>query len=512
MKEMPSGQTSHEAGPHAKLAELSRLIEHGPEFAFTKGLVERFPQAGLYVVGGAVRDTILGRTPKDYDFIVTKVAPSSLEEFLASQGRVDLTGRNFGVFKFRPRGIELAEDFDLALPRRDFAAGTGGYRDVETQSDPNLPVEADLARRDFTVNAMAWDVRQNILLDPYGGQADLESRIIRAVGEPKERFNEDYSRMLRGLRQATQFGFDFDPDTWTAIQSEIAHLNDATPKGEYMVPREVIAKELLKSLDQNPVRTMDLWDESGAFTTLMPDLLKLKGCEQSPDYHSEGDAWQHTRLLLEKLGSEEFRRVFGVEKVPVEVVLAGMFHDIGKPKTRKVSTDGAGHISFNGHDEVGSHLAGRLSRRLKIHAVPGLGVPTENIAWLVGNHMFTHTSEAQNVRPSTIAKRFLDPNRPGRELLMLSWADSAASLRPDGQSDTTHEDEYLRVVEKLRQTFTQGEIRPKALIDGAQVMQILQIKSGTQVGEMLDRLLDAQAQGLIHDAAEAEEYVRHSLR
>lgn len=508
MKEMMSGETK----PNSRLEQLSQLIEHGPEFAFTKGLAERFPNAGLYLVGGAVRDAVLGKRPKDYDFIVTKVAPSDLEGFLASQGRVDLTGRNFGVFKFKPRGIEMDEDFDLALPRRDFAAGTGGYRDVEAQSDPNLPVEADLARRDFTMNAMAWDVRNNALIDPYGGRADLEAKLIRAVGVPQERFKEDYSRMLRGLRQAIQFGFDFDPDTWSAIQSEIAHLNDAAPSGEWKVPREVISRELLKSLDKNPVRTMDLWDESGAFETTMPEMLELKGCEQSPDWHSEGDVWTHTRLLLEKLGSDEFRRVFGEEKPSVEVALAGMLHDIGKPKTRKASLDGTGHVSFYGHDEVGSRMAGRISRRLKIHAVPGLGIPTENVAWLVANHMFMHTVKPNEARPSTLAKRLLDPNRPGRELMMLTWADAAASIQPNGHGDTSQEEEYVRVIEKLGRTFTRGEIRPKALLDGDQVMQITGLKPGQKVGEALDCLLDAQAEGLIHDAAEAEEYVRHSLR
>jgi poly(A) polymerase len=444
---------------------------------------------------------------------VTKVAPSDLEEFLASQGRVDLTGRNFGVFKFCPSGFELEEDFDLALPRRDFAAGTGGYRDVEAQSDPNLPIEDDLARRDFTMNAMAWDVRNGQLVDPYGGRADLEAKRIRAVGEPKERFKEDYSRMLRGLRQSAQFGFDFDPDTWAAIKSEMPRLNDQR-EGEWVVPRETIAKELLKSLNLNPVRTLDLWDESGAFEVLMPEMLKLKGCEQSPDYHSEGDVWKHTRLLLERLGSEEFRRVFGDEKAPIKVVLAGMCHDIGKPKTRREEPrpGQAHHVTFHGHDDVGSRIAGRIARRLKIFAVPGLGVSSEDVTWLVANHMFTHTTEPKNVRPSTLTKRFLDPNRPGREILMLSWADSAASLRPDGHGDPSQEEEYLRVIEKLGQTFTSGEMRPKALLDGDDVMRILQIKAGTQVGDILDRLLDAQAQGLIHDAAEAEEYVRHSLR
>lgn len=479
-----------------------------PEFAFFQQLLDLYPQAGVYLAGGAVRDVLLNRAPKDHDFIVTGVAPADLEVFLASRGRVDLTGRNFGVFKFKPEGFDLAEDIDIALPRRDRATGTGGYRDVEAQSDPNLPVEDDLARRDFTVNAMAQDARTGALIDPHGGRTDLGARLIRAVGEPRARFQEDYSRMLRGLRLAIQLGFEIESTTWQAIKSEIDHLNDQRD-GEWVVPREVVAREFLKSLDADPVRTLDLWDVAGAFGVLMPELLRLKGCRQSPTHHAEGDVWVHTRLALTRLTSPEFRQIFGDEPPSVQLKLALLLHDIGKPDAwREVD----GHITTHGHAEMGARIAAEIVRRLKLY-VTGDGITLESIAWLVANHMTPHEVAASTVRPAELVRMFLNPGHPGSDLLKLVWADAFAAQQADGHFGYPGELAYVRRVEELRRVLNwSADGHPQPLLGGAAIMRILGIEPGPRISEVQDSLLDAQARGEIHDTQEAEAYVRDSLR
>ncbi|MBI4434803.1 hypothetical protein HY635_03260, partial [Candidatus Uhrbacteria bacterium] len=311
--------------PDDRLAALGARLESDPSFAFLRELTAEHADAEAYLVGGIVRDASLGRDAKDYDFVVRGVSADALRAFLAARGRVDLVGRNFGVFKFLPSGWpEDAEAIDIALPRTEHAEGTGGYRDVDVQSDPTLPIAADLARRDFTINAMAWDVRNRTLIDPFNGRDDLTQRIIRAVGNPSERFAEDRSRTLRGLRFAAQLGFDIEPATMAAIRATMPTINEQRPARktheqltllpgalEYVTPREIVARELIKSFDADPVRSMDLWDDAGAIAELMPEALAMKGCAQPDIYHSEGDVWTHTRLALAKLSSPEYRAEFG---------------------------------------------------------------------------------------------------------------------------------------------------------------------------------------------------------
>ncbi len=494
------------------LARLTELVDSEPEFAFAKELGEAFPEACVYLVGGSVRDIVLDRPSKDYDFIVTGVGPAALEKFLGERGGVNLVGRSFGVFKFKPE--ESSTVIDIALPRRDIAAGTGGYKDVETQSDPNMPVEEDLARRDFTFNAMAWDVRASRLIDPHEGLLDLLDKKVRAVGTASERFKEDYSRMLRGLRMAAAFGFDFDLETWEAIKKEMVHINDARPaagKTERVVPHEVIGREFLKSLKADPVRTMDLWDESGAIGELMPELLKMKGCEQPKEYHSEGDVWVHTRLALLKLSSPEFKELFGDREPSVEVKLAVLLHDVGKPLSMQTpEKDGTARISFIGHDKAGAPVAATIAERMKFASVEGMNVSPARVKWLVEEHLFSHNVDPKEARATTLKKRFFNPNYDGTDLLMVAFADAAAAERPDGTGDTSRVKEYWQKIAEMREKFG-VERRVKPLLNGEEVMKILGIRPGPEVKKALELLIDAQAEGRIATREEAEEYLKKSL-
>ncbi|MDO8435147.1 MAG: RNA nucleotidyltransferase, partial [bacterium] len=236
-------------------------------------------EGSVYLVGGVVRDLFLGRAVGDVDVVVAGVPLETLSERLEKVGRTDLVGKRFGVIKFTlPDGPTL----DIALPRTEHAlSGSGHRRDFAVDFDPNLPIERDLERRDFTVNAMAARLEHDgsvALVDAFGGREDLERKRIRAVGDPGTRFGEDFSRMLRGIRFACELGFEIEPVTWRAIQEHMAHLEDKDASGDFIVPREVVAKELLRALLGNPPAAFDLFDTSGAFRVLIPELYAMQGC------------------------------------------------------------------------------------------------------------------------------------------------------------------------------------------------------------------------------------------
>ncbi|MDD5222248.1 MAG: hypothetical protein PHY10_03690, partial [Patescibacteria group bacterium] len=305
-------------------------------FKFISKLHQEFPVAEIYLVGGAVRDLLLGRLSKDIDFVVRGVSAQKLEIFLAKYGSVNLVGKNFGVFKFVPEGGDAHNPIDIALPRTEHSFGTGGYRDFDVQSDEKLSIEEDLSRRDFTINAMALDIttpKKMKIIDPFFGLKDLKKKIIRAVGNPLDRFQEDYSRMLRAIRFSCQTGFSIEKSTKQAIKESVARLNDFNREvtlvndGERVesevyetriMPYEVIAKEFLKAFVSNPAKAFDLFDELGVFKELIPEMLAMKGCPQEPRFHSEGDVWQHTRLTLEKLASKKFKTKFHQKKLEVQ--------------------------------------------------------------------------------------------------------------------------------------------------------------------------------------------------
>ncbi|MDO8598911.1 MAG: hypothetical protein Q7S02_02285, partial [bacterium] len=389
----------------ARLAELGRQIDAEPGLSFLRALADELPESEAYLVGGIVRDAQLGRDAKDFDFVIRGVPADALRTFLESRGRVDLVGRNFGVLKFVPHGWpEHAEAIDIALPRTEHAEGTGGYRDFDVQADHALPIEDDLSRRDFTINAMAWDIQNRRLVDPFGGRADLEARTIRAVRDPRERFGEDRSRMLRCLRFAAQLGFDIDPETMAAIRELMPHINEQRPATktheqttllrdvEFITPREIIAREFIKSFVADPVRSMDFWDDAGAIAELMPEALAMKGCAQPEQYHSEGDVWVHTRLALSKLDSPEYRAEFGDDKPSALVTLGVFFHDFGKPPTQRTpERDHTDRIRFDGHDEVGGEMVRAIARRLAFASPFPKGHPLhvnpEDLGLVVDHHL-----------------------------------------------------------------------------------------------------------------------------
>ncbi|MFA6603667.1 MAG: HD domain-containing protein [Patescibacteria group bacterium] len=496
--------------------EFARRLESEPDLAFLPELYGRFPKAEFYLVGGAVRDQLLGRQGfKDYDLVVRNVTLEELSGSLAEAGSVDLVGRNFGVLKFWPKRGEAEparEAVDIAWPRTETAGGSGGYRDFDVQADPALPIERDLARRDLTVNAIAWDMRLQRFIDPYGGREDIRSKTLRAVGEPAARFQEDYSRMLRVARLACQLGFTIEERTWDAVRALMPRINDERAVladgreiSERVVPYETIAKELFKAFDADPVRALDLFEQCGALFQLMPELRLLSTCEQSPDHHREGNVWTHTKLAMAKLVSPEFAARFPGERAGAETALAVLLHDIGKPATAKRA---AGGFTFYNHEEVGSGLARQIADRLKLASAPGRKISSERLAGLVKNHLFPNMVRVDEVRKTTLAKYFLADRDAGRELLHLAFADASASLPGDGEPDLSNLDRLLTELSVLEKRSDCGSgSRSAQLLTGREVMETLHLAPGPEIGRVLEEVKEAQLKGQIATPDAAKSFI-----
>lgn len=519
--------------------KLLALKKREPIRALTSAFKAAFPKGELYLVGGTVRDALMGRDDnKDWDLVVRLVKPDALEKFLKKLGRVDLVGKRFGVWKFLPAAplptlspsgareaiIDIAlpaeasprqTAIDIALPRTEHSFNSGGYRDVAIDSDPELPIEKDLARRDFTVNAMALRLTPKpMLIDPFDGQKDLRAKIIRTVGEAGERFREDYSRMLRGLRFACQLGFAIEPHTMGAIRVFMPRINDYqhTPLGNMrVVATEIIARELAKALVSDPVRAYDLWHESGATEALMPELLAMRGCKQPVNFHSEGDVWTHTRLALSKIGDDGFKKLFGAEKPTATVYFGTLFHDIGKPATMQTPEEhGTDRVRYTNHDRVGAEMTEAIAKRLTLSAAEGFDIDTEKLAWIVRNHLFVLNGHIDEIRPNTLEKYFFNPNLPGRELLMVMYCDGMAAV-PEGGLKPDHLKNLVRLMERIDElaALGAGKKLPPPILNGGEIMKILKIEPGPKVGEIITALREEQLQGKVKTRKEAERFIKN---
>jgi tRNA nucleotidyltransferase/poly(A) polymerase len=460
-------------------------------------LVQRVPNAELYIVGGCVRDALLGRKPSDVDFLIRKISYDRIARSLKRFGKAELVGKQFGVVKFTPRGSR--ETYDIALPRLEHSLHyTGGYHDFVVHPSSRLPIEADLGRRDFTINAMAWEVRTKRFIDPYGGLNDLASRTIRTVGSPALRFREDYSRMLRALRIAIQLDFIIEPATWRTLRAMVGHLNES------IVPRETIASEFMKMFSQNPLETVDLCDLSGILRTLMPEAEKMKECLQQPEHHREGSVWNHARLCIEAFSSPVFQRVLPDHQPDPELLFAAWLHDVGKPFTCRMERR-AGHdvVTYHNHEVAGADIAAGMAERLRLSSVDG-SIQPERIQWLIKNHLLI--LNADSLRPNTVEKYFCNPHRSGEKLLALMLADTLASLPLHGEPRL----DGIRLLKaKIALVRRRGYTRsqPIKLLTGSEIMRALHLTAGPKVGALLDDLRTAQLEGRVRTKQQAKRYL-----
>lgn len=505
--------------------QQERLIEKNtqrilrdPRFRFWADFAKKFPKGEVYLVGGAVRDFVMGRGTKDLDFIVRNVPAKQLMQLLTCHGRVDLVGKRFGVLKFMPKKWD-GEALDIALPRTDHSFNSGGYKDFFIQSNPRLPIAADLARRDFTVNAIAVRVesgksRVESIIDPFGGLKDIQKKVLRTVGEPRARFQEDYSRMLRGLRFACQLDFSIEKKTWGALKKCMPRVQ-LRRDGIYVVPRETIGRELVKAFVANPLTAFDLWNTSGAFGEILPELLPMKRCPQPPAYHSEGDVWTHTRLALSHLVSPPFRRLFpDLDPYAAILVFGALLHDIGKPKTLKTpKRDGTDRIRFDGHDLTGAEMTQGIAERLRLSQFPKddprFHINGDMLVWLIRYHMLFGENIVRAMKATTIEKYFLKDRYRGRLFQALAWVDMAASVPARGKQNW----KPLRIVQgrivDIEKQLRRTSVKP--LVNGAEIMKRFALQSGPFIGQLLDALREEQLQGRVRTKKSAVEFLKGKI-
>ena len=422
-----------------------------------------------YLAGGCVRDMLLGSEPTDYD-VTTDATPHEVMRIFPETYAV---GAQFGVVL-----VPLPKDgreFEAAAPPHPIEVAT--FRSDGIYSDGRHPDQVqyskspkeDVQRRDFTINGLLMDPLDNDrVLDFVGGRADLSAGIIRAIGDPERRFQEDKLRMLRAVRFATRFGYTIDPPTFAAIQKLAPTI--------HQVSRERVRDELTKMLTEGHARqAFELLDQSGLLKEVLPEITRMHGVKQPPQFHPEGDVWVHTMMLLAQLPANGSRTL----------AWGALLHDVGKPPTFRVAPD---RIRFDGHVEVGVRMTHEICRRLNFS-----NDDTEQIEALVANHM--RFKDVERMKPATL-KRFLRMPEFD-EHMELHRMDCLASHGDLGL--------YEYATEKLR-TIPPEEIRPEPLITGDDLIH-LGYAPGPRFKEILARVEDAQLEGKIHSREEAVEFV-----
>jgi poly(A) polymerase len=440
---------------------MSNSKEHATELVRT--LRDRGHQA--YFAGGCVRDLLLGRDPSDYD-VATDATPQQVMQIFPQTYAV---GEQFGVVLVPESSGAPA--IEVATFRSDVSYSDGRHPDeVRFTKDPR----EDAQRRDFTINGMMLDPlilpgTTNNVLDFVGGQADLKAGIIRAIGDPNRRFEEDKLRMLRAVRFAARFSYMIDPATVQAVQQLAPSIQQ--------VSAERVGEELSKMLTEGQARrAFELLDETRLLPEVLPEIAAMKGVEQPAQYHPEGDIFVHTLLLLEKLPA-------GSSKT---LAWGALLHDVGKPPTFRIAPD---RIRFDGHVEVGVKMAAEILRRLRFS-----NDETDQILALVDNHM--RFGQVERMKQSTL-KRFLRLPEFD-EHLELHRIDCLSS---HGQLEAY---EYTR--EQMR-SMPPEAIRPTPLITGRDLIEA-SYEPGPRFKEVLTAVEDAQLEGRLTSREAAMEFVR----
>ena len=412
------------------------------------------------LVGGCVRDLLLGREPADYD-VATDATPVEVAGLFPESVAV---GAQFGVILIPKNGLKV----EVATFRSDLGYSDGRHPDRVIYS--KTPQE-DVQRRDFTINGLLMRHDNGGVLDFVGGQQDLSAGMIRAIGDPELRFAEDKLRMMRAVRFTARFGFKIEEATFAAVKRHAAEIQQVSP--------ERLREELTKMLTEGATRrAFELLDEMGLLEQVLPEISAMKGVEQPPEFHPEGDVWIHTRLMLEQLAK-------GASPTLTWGVL---LHDVGKPPTFQSAAETGDRIRFNHHVEVGVKMAEAICRRFRFSSGE-----TEQISALVANHMRFGAVEA--MKKATL-KRFLRLPRFD-EHLELHRLDCLSSHR--------HLDSYEFVQRFLDETPPE-QVRPERLVTGDDLLA-MGLQPGPEFARILRGIEDAQLEGHLKTKEGAKEYV-----
>jgi poly(A) polymerase len=414
-----------------------------------------------YLVGGCVRDLELGREPEDYD-LSTDAHPERVQELFPESLAI---GAQFGVILVVEDGAEV----EVATFRSDVSYSDGRHPDSVVYASS---AREDVFRRDFTINGLLLDPVSGEVLDYVGGRADLRAKIIRAIGDPETRFREDKLRMIRAVRFSARFGFAIEPHTLAAIIKLASEI--------HAVSAERQRDELTKILTEGAARRgFELLDETGLLREILPEVSRMKGVEQPPQFHPEGDVWIHTRMILEMLPA-------GVSPT---LAWGALLHDVGKPPTFAPPAGPGGRIRFDGHVEVGARMAEVIARRLRFP-----NEDTDQVVALVANHL--RFKDVPQMRQSTL-KRFVRLPKFD-EHLELHRMDCLSSHR------------QLEIYDFVRRFLAETppeEVRPARLVTGND-LKALGLDPGPSFKQILQNVEDAQLDGRVRSREDAFELIR----
>ncbi len=421
--------------------------------ALAKSVVRRLRHEGhaAWLVGGCVRDLLIGRAPKDFD-VATDAVPDELRQIFPGAREV---GAHFGVILV----VDGDHSVEVATFRSEGTYSDGRRPDaVRFETDPR----EDVLRRDFTINGLLLDPETSEVLDFVAGKADLNAGLIRTIGEPELRFTEDHLRMLRAVRFAAALEFEMEAGTFSAIQRMAPAIQ--------RISMERVRDEVSRMLTQgHPRRGFELLSDSGLLREILPEIEALKGVAQPAQYHPEGDVWAHTMMMLE-----------GLQNPSLELALGVLLHDVGKPATFRI----ADRIRFDGHVAKGVEIGRRLLTRLRF----SLAV-TEAVCLMIENHM--KFRDVAVMKESTL-KRFL----------RLPKFDEHLELhRLDCLSSNGHLDMYELAKTRFHET-PEAHLRPAKLL-GGQDLIAAGFTPGPAFGPVLHDVEDAQLEGVITTREEA---------
>jgi tRNA nucleotidyltransferase (CCA-adding enzyme) len=442
-------------------------------------LLELLRDAGgrAYVVGGAVRDFLLGRPVDDYDVEVFGLPADRLRAVLNQAGTVNAVGEAFTVFKLT--GLEgVPGAVDVALPRRDSKAGPG-HRGIAVTGDPDLPVEEAARRRDFTMNAMLFEPVQGRVVDPHGGRVDLQQRLLRAVDPPS--FGEDPLRALRAVQLAARFELSVDPAT--------AALCAAMPLRELPAERVFGEIEKLMLKAKRPSLGLALLREWGQLEAVAPELLPLPDTPQDPEWHPEGDVWTHTLQAVDEAAA----LVSDLDRPRALAVMLGtLCHDLGKPATTKLED---GRIRSRGHEDAGLLPTTHLLDRWNVHSLLGFDV-REQVLALVGHHLKPGQLYDERDRVSDGAIRRLARRCEPDLLYRVARADCLGRRPGRFEPDAM---EWFR--DKVRALSVERQ-PPPPLLRGRDVLA-LGLAPGPEVGRIVRAVYERQLDGAVTTLEEA---------
>ena len=424
-------------------------------------IVQKFREAGhtSYFAGGCVRDMIMRCEPTDFD-IATTATPDIIEKMFEKTVPV---GKQFGVMI-----VVLDESqFEVATFRGETDYADGRHPNQVYFTSP----ENDANRRDFTINGLFYDPIQSKVIDYVTGQADIQKKIVRTIGDPTTRFTEDKLRLLRAIRFANNLGFSIEKKTWDAIKQMASQIT--------CVSHERIRDELIKLFTRkNAGDGLEMLFESGLLKHILPEIEMMKGVEQQPDFHPEGDVFVHTKILMNKLQNPSVTLAFG-----------SLLHDVGKPETRSVEN---GRIRFYSHEHVGAEIAEKILRRLRFS-----NTEIEQILSCVTNHM--KFANVKQMREGKL-KQFIT---------RANFLDELELHRIDCESSHGMLDNYSFLKGKIVE-YQKENLKPKPFINGNDLIAI-GIRPGPVIKQILEEAYTLQLEDKWKSKEEVLKWVRQKF-